>query len=124
VAVNDPDAEAEEPPGWGRRVLRSVGRFLGHGTVAVVIVVVVGVAGFWRIENEIRDRQAQDCIDDWARVDGGREAVAETIEVLIRVFPDADPEVVARARREAEAAGREIPLPACDLDAALSRDGD
>jgi hypothetical protein len=123
VALTDPEPPEEEASPTRRR-LRDVWRFLGHGTVAVVIASTVGVVGFIRLENEIDDRRAQDCIDDWARVEGGRAAVTETIEVLIATFPEADPDIVARAREQAELAAVEIPLPECDLDAARSRDGD
>lgn len=115
--------------------------------VAYVAVVLGGVWGFWRIETTVNtqedliaDNRAQDCIDDWELVDGGRNAAERGVrggsqvilEALLEMFGSEVTEetvdrfreiTAARADTEVDLVRSEIPDPACDLAAAREQLG-
>jgi hypothetical protein len=105
------------PPAWWLR------------TLAYLFVVAMGAYGLWLVQDNRLDDRAQDCVNDWERVDGTRAAIGlATVagaEALIEVFPEASPERIVAYRaaigRRATAARNQIPDPRCDLAAAERR---
>lgn len=107
-----------------RRCLAWAWRQAGRAQVALAVTTIVAIGGFLRVEDEIDDRQAQDCIDDWQLVDELRDVVPTSIEAIIENVPDARPELVDAVRRSNERLMAErLTDPDCDLDSALDRVG-
>lgn len=101
--------------------------FLRRRPQLVAYVLLAGGIAFsqWSIYNVVLHDQAEDCVDDWERVEDIRRGVVIPTEALIMSFPGADPADVEAVRRNSAALLEDtFPDPDCDLDAARRRLGD
>lgn len=65
----------------------------------------------------VRRELAQDCVDDWQRLDDLRRGIPIPTEALISTFPNADPKNVATFRRYTHDLLKDtFSDPECDLD--------
>lgn len=97
--------------------------------LAYLLVVAMGAFGLWRVENEIANRAATDCVDAWhsteAIRDGDEATYRRNAQTLVALSEGANPDQIAAYLAQVERDVAEIraknPDPDCDLGAALRR---